>query len=188
MDHSKERTGKFFEAGRNSAIVLDFVEEHFNQRPLAVYVKIVLSGFLPIRSRWYYGDASASFDLTHKFVAVVALVSKNVLGLYITAVEKLRSRSDIRNVASGQMKPEWIAQGIYKSVDFCGESTPRPAERLLCLPPLLPRHTDGHGWRYCQSSVILPTNRGHRAKRQISPRRIRGSGIRWNWNDGCDCS
>ena len=138
MDHGKERTGKFFEARRDPAIVLDFVEEHFNQMPLAVYVEIVLSGFLPVRSRWYYGDASALFDLTHKFVAVVALVSKNVLSLYITAVEKLRSRRDIRNVASGQMKPERIAQGIYNSVDFCGEPAPRPAERLFFLPPLAP--------------------------------------------------
>ena len=138
MDHSKERTGKFFEARRDPAIVLDFVEEHFNRMSFAVYVGIVLSGFLPIRSRRYYRAASASFDLTHKFVAVVALVSKNVLSLYITAVEKLRSRRDIRNVASGQMKPERIAQSIYNSVDFCGEPAPRSAERLFFLPPLAP--------------------------------------------------
>ena len=87
MDHSKERTGKFFKARRDPAIVLDFVEEHFNQMPLAVYVEIVLSGFLPVRSRWYYGDASALFDLTHKFVAVVALVSKNIVRSYVAIVE-----------------------------------------------------------------------------------------------------
>ena len=62
MDHSKERTCKFFKARRDPAIVLDFVEEHFNRMSFAVYVGIVLSGFLPIRSRRYYRDLSvASF-------------------------------------------------------------------------------------------------------------------------------
>lgn len=118
--------------------MLDLVEEHLNQMPLAVYVEIILPEFLPVRSRRYYRDASASFDPIHKFIAVVSLVSKHILSPYVTTVDKLRSCSDIRNVVSRQQETERTAQSIYNGVDFCGESTPIPTKRLLFQPPLAP--------------------------------------------------
>ena len=78
---SEKRAGELVEAGCDAAVVLDFVEEAFDDIALEIEGEVRLALGLPVGLRRNDGFDAAPFEVCDEGIGVVALVGENCLRL-----------------------------------------------------------------------------------------------------------
>jgi hypothetical protein len=111
--------------------MLEFIEEAFDEVPLAIQCEIASPWRLTIGFwRNHRGDSSLS-ECVDQWIGVVSLISKQ--GFWIGAVDQLLRASQIVSLSRRQHQFDRIAQGIDQRVDFGRQSAAGSADRLRAV-------------------------------------------------------
>ena len=148
MQESTETAGQLVVASRNTAELLEAIEETFDQ--VARLVAMPIDGALidSVASRRDIGKGRAGFDGFDQFITVVAFVGRN-RGCWNIG-DQCRVLSHIRHLSAGQDQTQGITQGINAGMDFRRQSTARSADRLIAtvfLARQLRVGARGQSWR-----------------------------------------
>lgn len=112
----------------DAAVALDALEEVLYEMPLLVERAIERALFFSVRSRWNHDVAGLADELLDDEVRIVPLVGDDVrIG---DAAEEPRCLRYVVDLAAGEFETNRISEGVHNSVNFCGRSSARLADRF----------------------------------------------------------
>lgn len=141
---------QFFESGKETPVMLDFVEETFDQMTLLVQMVIILPLFFAILARWDHRFCFFVCNQAQEFIRVIRAIGDDP--------RKIKRRNqvvrlgDVMALPAGQQKAQRVAQGIYTGVDLGAEPAPTAPERLVFLPTAF---FDTPAVQGCARTVVL---------------------------------
>ena len=113
--------GQFLKARENTPIMLDFVDETFNQVSFFVNVLIISTGCFAFGTRRNnrFGFMLLD-DEVDKIIGIIALVGNQPFKIKVD--DQCLCLSDVVSLPSGQDKAQWIAQAINTHMNFGTET------------------------------------------------------------------
>ena len=135
---------QFFKTRKQTAIMLDLVEETLHQVPLFVPMFVVSAGFFAVfASR---NDRFSAFfsDFLQKWARIIGAVRIRTFKFEIR--DQIFRLSNVMPLATRQKKAQGIPEGVYAGMDFGAEPAPAAAEGLLGLPPFFWAAPAAQGW------------------------------------------
>ena len=119
-------------AGGNSAILLEFAEEIFNQVSCPIKVFVIIARLFAVSFGWDDRCCSSLLEkIKNPFVSIISLVSEKGIGLKVW--QKSIRAVQIVCLSGRQHEACWSAQRICRCVDFCAQSAPgsRPGQAFF---------------------------------------------------------
>lgn len=144
MEETKVSVRQFVEPGEDTAEVLDFANEAFDQMTLPVDILVVEVGRLPVRARRYHWHCTAPDYRLDELVGVVGSVCEHILA--VESVYEFLSPSNIVLLPSGQPESQRVAKSVYTNMDLCAEPTSTATESLRYLPSVFFEAPAAEGW------------------------------------------
>ena len=122
---------QFFKSRKETPVMLNFIEETFDQMPLLIPVPIIHTLFFAIFSGRYDRFCFFLGDLLQKGIRVIGAVGNHTVGFI--ACNQIFSLGDVMPLPSSQKKAQWITQSIDYSMDFGAEPAPASTKGLRLL-------------------------------------------------------
>jgi hypothetical protein len=136
MNECQEVACSLLIASCYTAVVLDQIEESVNEISLFVKMFIILPLLVAIPLRRNHGLRPTALDASDDFIAIIALVTDNRLGLL--SVDQRQCLLHVGFLAASQNERDWIAEGVNSCVNLGAEAAAGSAQRFLLLPPFAP--------------------------------------------------
>jgi hypothetical protein len=129
---------QFLKAGKETPVMLDFIEETLDQMPLLIQLVIVFSLFFSVLARWDHCFGFVLRNTAQEFIRVIRAIRNDPLKT------KRRNQvvrlSDVMALPAGQQKTQRVAQGIYTGVDLGAEPASAASKGLVFLPTVFLKH------------------------------------------------
>ena len=149
--------------GEDPAIVLDLVDEAFDQMALPVQMPVIVGGFLAVRAGRNDRTQAPFQDMLTKLLGILPLVGNHVLSGIIG--DQSIGLSDVMLLSPSQDEPQGITQGIHAHVDLGAKPAAAPAQGLGCLATFLGGAPAAQGWaRTTVLSMMRHSRSGSAAK------------------------
>lgn len=135
---------QFLKSRKQTAVMLDLVEETLNQVPFLVPMFVIIACFFAVfTSR---DDRFSAFcgDFLQKQARIIRTVRNCTFKIEIG--NQFFSLGNVMPLAARQPKPQRVSQGIYAGMDFGAEPSSAAAERLGCLATVFLDAPAAHGW------------------------------------------
>jgi hypothetical protein len=131
LDTCEEISGEFVVACRDSAKVLEFVEEAFDEIALAIEREVAAARCLAIGFRRDHRDDLSFCERVEQRIGIVGLVAEK--GRWIGPFEQRLCATQIVGLPGREHHIDGVAESIDQKVDFGGQSAARSADRLLAV-------------------------------------------------------
>ncbi len=141
---SEISSGQFLETGKDSSIMLDFIDETLRQMALFIPVFVIVSALFTVLPWWNNDFSSCIEDQPEKILCIIRTISNQAFKIQLG--HQSCRLGDVVSLATGQAKAQGVAQGIHAHVDFGAETTSAATERLFALASVFlmrQPHTDG---------------------------------------------
>lgn len=123
---------QLFKSREETPIMLDFVEETFDQMPLLIPMAVIFARFFTVLAGRDHRFGLSFCNQDQEFFRVIRTIRNDPLKI------KRRNQAirlgDIMALPAGQQKTQRVAQGIYAGVDLGAEPAPAASKRLTFLP------------------------------------------------------
>lgn len=131
--------------------MLDFAHKTLDQMPLTIQPFIVFAqdfGSLMRRNNRLDASIQQVFD---EMGCRIAAIGNQMLK--IKALQQILRLGDVMTLTSSQAKTQWVAQSVYRDVDFSGKSASTASKRLLAVFFSAPA---AQGWARTMVLSIMP--------------------------------
>jgi len=183
MEKTQVTGRQFVKARKDPTKMLNLVDETFDQMALTVQPSVVVAGQLGALVRRNDDNRPALNNPIDQGLSGIAAIRNHVLSQQ-SFQQGVRLRTFVR-LPGGQPYPQWIAQPVYREMDFGAETSATTTQRLRLLPATFfvrQRRTDGRAllwrppvrfpyldrWQSAQTSV--PTRPPHTTARNACRR------------------
>lgn len=141
---------QFLKAGKETPVMLDFIEETLDQMPLLIQMVIVFSLFFSVLARWDHCFGFVLRNTAQEFIRVMRAIRNDPLKIkHRNQVVRL---SDVMALPAGQQKTQRVAQGIYTGVDLGAEPASAASKGLVFLPTVFFEAPAAQG---CARTMVL---------------------------------
>jgi hypothetical protein len=113
--------GELVEPGKDTSIMLDFVDKAFDQVPLSIEVWVVIAALGPVFPWWNDRNGTQRLDAGDEIIGVIALVGDDKAA-WVVGEQSGRLR-DIVCLAPGELEVQRVAQGIDTEMNLGAEPT-----------------------------------------------------------------
>jgi hypothetical protein len=133
-EYGQIRQRRFLVTCRNPTIVLDLVDEAFDQVTLLVEGLVVRNSLRSRAAGRNHGFGAAFCDSGAKPVGIIALVGKHVFAG--KAADESLGLANVVDLAWSQDEADGIAESVDADIDLGAQAAARTPDRLIFAPPL----------------------------------------------------
>ena len=121
VQEAEVASGKLVKAREDAAVLLDLVDEAFDQVALSIQMSVKVASLCSVLAGRNDRNSAHLLDLFNELVGVIASVSDYEVGF--SAFDESRTLGHVMGLSSSEQEVQGIAQGIHAGVDLGAEAT-----------------------------------------------------------------
>ena len=111
--------------------MLDLVEKTLHQMPLFVKMFVIVTLFFAVFARWNHGFRLLFNNPAQQIIRIIRSVCN--YSLEFISRYQVFGLCNVMPLSAGQLKAQWVAQGVYIHMDFGAEPTSAASQGLFSL-------------------------------------------------------